>query len=142
MKKTILCCTLCALMSWPIAGHAQNENSSKTDSKEVCNAKNYNETNQAKQAEKVCRDHDTSGLNKKVEEKVNKATRQSSSQEKNNNGSSNGTSSNKGSGSGSSNSSSGSSSNNGSSTSSSGNTTSKCTSCTKQADALKNSRKQ
>lgn len=142
MKKNILlCCTLCVLMSWPMVGQAQNGGSSKTDSKEVCNAKNYNETNQAKQAEQVCRSHDTSGLNKKVEEKVNKATRQSGSQEKSNNSSSNGASSNKSSDSGSNNSSSGSSSNNGSSTSSSGNATSRCTSCSKQADALKSRKK-
>ena len=140
MRTIILGTFLCVLMSWPIASHAQ----SATNSEPVYSAKNFGETNQAKEVERQMRNRNYS--NQKLEKAVKDAVRESSNSSTS--GSSNSSSSNSSSGSGNS-----SNSNKGSSTSSnsgsnqsqtknsnSDNTTSKCTSCTKKADALKNSR--
>lgn len=145
MKKAILLfCTSCALMLRPIAGHAQ----SRMNLDPVYSAKHFGENDQAKEVERQMRTRNYSSFNQKLEKTVNDAV-QSGSSNKSSSGSTNSSSSNCSSGSGnSSNSNKGSSTstNSGSNQSQTKNNNSedngKCTDCSKQAEALKNSRKQ
>jgi len=124
---------------------AQESKKEQKDSEPLYSAKNFGETRQAKEVERQMRTRDYSSFNKKIEKAVKDAV-QNGSSNKSSSGSSSSSSSNSSSNS---NKDSSTSKNSGSNqsqskNSNSDNNASKCTSCTKQADALKNwnSRKQ
>jgi hypothetical protein len=142
MRTIIFGTLLCVLMSWPIVSRAQ----SGTNSEPVYSAKNFGETKQARDVERQMRTRDYSSFNQKVEKAVKDAVNGESN--KSSSGSTNSSSSNSSSGSGNSSSNKGSSTstNSGSNQSQTKNSNSedngKCTDCSKQAEALKNSLKQ
>ena len=149
MKAIVFACAFCALMSWPVAGHAQgykestskevtnqfndSKEASKKDSDRLSSAKNFGETPQAKEVERQMEKRDYSTFNQKVDNGVKDAVKDA--QGKSDNNTSSGSSSKKDSSTKSSNNTS-----SGSSTSSSGNEASKCSTCTDKAKALKNAR--
>lgn len=156
MKKVIVLCTFCALMSWPVAGHAQgytnqskvstskdvtnqsndSKEASKKDSERLSSAKNFGETPQAKEVERQLEKRDYSTFNQKVENGVKDAVK--NAQGKSDNNTSSDSSSNKDSNTKSgNNTSSGSSSNKDSSTKSSNNTSSGSNTSSSGNDASK-----